>query len=526
MKLMGEIYSQASQVLIYLGKMDSSVEGAIEAIRRVDSEWGAFDSLNPFGPFYTMWCQFTKDEINWDPIINLLRRPWFQRTWVFQEAVLAKRGQVICGDQSIPWTAFERSVQSMAVYKIAFKDIPAYASMDSIVSGISLITSARLARSTDWKAYLPHVRLMRGSQRIRPASLKLLDLILGSRSLSCTEAQDKIFGMLGVTSQDIRSEYFTHDSSLSPGDVFRNFVLWDIFHNDSLRALGSSSDKNGSQYSSPSWVPDFTRLDPQSSLTGTKNHAKFNASAGLPMQVRASDEETVLHVKGRIVGSIHTVGKGSTTSPDTFAGENAHVRHFESLSHLAMNKHMIEEARDIWVAATKRLAHCREPVIMASIKKGYLAATREDGKTSWAPFLRTLVCDRTDEGRVPSTDFIIGEVASFVRQTLEVGVIPYYFLQLQEGRSKGISGLRAFLALTESRRFAATDVGLVGYVPMRAKKGDLVVILYGSEVPFVVRKEAGDKYSLVGECYMHGIMQGQALKMAVFGDEDEVFNFI
>lgn len=529
-RLMGKIYSQASRVLIYLGKMDRSVEGAIDAIRRVDWEYTALLSQwNPVWLTYTIWSLFktvviARDEINWDPIVNLLRRSWFQRTWVFQEAVLAKHGQVICGDQSIPWTVFERSVKAIPHLKTSFQDIPSFQPMDNIiVSGISLMASARSIRHTEWTAFLPHMRLFRHSlpesSLNSQGSLKLLDLILGSRSFSCTRPQDKVFGMLGVTSQDIRNEYLKPDSSLPPGVVFRRFVLWDILYNDSLRVLGCSSDKASSQQS---WVPDFGRLDPHSSLTGTKNRVRFNASEGLPKHVWVSNKETVLHVKGRIIDTLHTVGRGLTTIPDTFAGQNAHVYHFEPLSHLGLNKHMIEEARDIWLAATKRLAHCCDPVIMAGIKK--VTFPEPHGSLSWAPFLRTLVCNRTAEGRVALRDFILGDVASFVRQTLEVDVVPEYLMQ--KDRSESISGLRAFLSLTESRRFAATNIGLAGYVPMRAKEGDLVCILYGSDVPFVVRKEAGGNYSLVGECYMHGIMNGEALKMAVTKSEDEVFTFV
>ncbi|SCV57500.1 uncharacterized protein FFB14_15174 [Fusarium fujikuroi] len=327
--------------------------------------------------------------------------------------------------------------------------------------------------------------------------------------------------MLGVTTQDTRSDYLRRDSSLSPGDVFRNFVLWDILENNSLRALGSSSDKAGSQYSSPSWVPDFERLDPQSSLTGTKNQAKFNASASLPKQVWISDSETVFHVKGKIVDTLHTIGKESPATPDTFAGENAHVYNFEPMSHLGINKHMIEEAKHIWLAATERLAHCRDPFIAAGVKKRTF--TTKDGELSWGPFLRALVCNRTPHGEKAPKDFILDDVASFVRQTFEAGIVPEY--PMQRDRSKGISGLKAFTNLMQSRRFAATDIGLIGYVPMRAKKGDLVCILYGSDVPFVVKKEAEGKYSLVGECYMHGIMEGEALELGTTRHKEEVFSF-
>lgn len=532
MQLMGEIYSGASSVVVYLGKADTSFESAIKCIRRDDSVWRGFSSKNPLRIAYAGWHIGAGEEMDWCPLINLLLRPWFRRTWVFQEAVLAKRGQVICGDQSVPWPVFERAVEALIVSRTAGKDIPACEPVDSIIPGISLMASVRLVRDTEWKKrFLPHLWLY-GTPRIidsrksplyRQSSLKLLDLILDSRSLLVTEAEDKIFGMLGVTNQDVKSDYLKKDPSLTPGDVFRNFVLWDIFDNNSLRALGSSSEKAGSQYSSPSWVPDFQRLDLQSSLTGTRNRLMFDASAGLPKEVWTSNEETVLHVKGRVVDILHTIGKKSPAAPNTFAGENAHVYNFEGLEHLHINKHIIEEAKNIWLAATKKLGNSRDPFVMASIKKGTLSTTREDGKISWSPFLRTLVCDRTNEGKKANRDFIRDNVGPFVRQSLEVDIIPEYLLQ--KDRDQGIAGLQAFTRLTESRRFAATDIGLTGWVPMRAKKGDLVCILYGSDVPFVVREAAGGRYSLVGECYVHGIMGGEVLKIDDRKDQEKVFTF-
>lgn len=50
---------------------------------------------------------------------------------------------------------------------------------------------------------------------------------------------------------------------------------------------------------------------------------------------------------------------------------------------------------------------------------------------------------------------------------------------------------------------------------------NLVCILYGADVPIVLRKAAGGRYVLIGECYMHGIMYGEALKTAGVGDDVE-----
>ena len=46
-------------------------------------------------------------------------------------------------------------------------------------------------------------------------------------------------------------------------------------------------------------------------------------------------------------------------------------------------------------------------------------------------------------------------------------------------------------------------------MPITALAGDEIVIFSGSKVPIVVRAE-GDRYKLLGPCYVHSIMDGEA----------------
>jgi hypothetical protein len=61
-------------------------------------------------------------------------------------------------------------------------------------------------------------------------------------------------------------------------------------------------------------------------------------------------------------------------------------------------------------------------------------------------------------------------------------------------------------------RFVVTKNGYVGVVPNMTETGDVVAILKGGRVPFVLRKSEKDEaFRLVGECYIHCLMNGEGL---------------
>jgi len=56
-----------------------------------------------------------------------------------------------------------------------------------------------------------------------------------------------------------------------------------------------------------------------------------------------------------------------------------------------------------------------------------------------------------------------------------------------------------------NRRFFVTRKGYMGLAPATAQKGDLVCILFGGNIPFILRR-VGPGYELIGQAYVHGIM--------------------
>ncbi|KAM7187788.1 Heterokaryon incompatibility protein (HET) domain containing protein [Naviculisporaceae sp. PSN 640] len=65
------------------------------------------------------------------------------------------------------------------------------------------------------------------------------------------------------------------------------------------------------------------------------------------------------------------------------------------------------------------------------------------------------------------------------------------------------------------RSLFVTSRGYIGIGPDDIQPDDTVAILYGARTPFVLRKSSqqGGHWKLAGDCYIHGIMNGEALDM-------------
>lgn len=78
------------------------------------------------------------------------------------------------------------------------------------------------------------------------------------------------------------------------------------------------------------------------------------------------------------------------------------------------------------------------------------------------------------------------------------------------------------IPLCERRRLFLTLNGLLGIGPDTVREGDVVAVLSGGEVPFILRPtnnrasavDGIDRYLLVGECFIEGLMNGEAVHTA------------
>ncbi|KAL9119653.1 MAG: hypothetical protein Q9187_003794 [Circinaria calcarea] len=77
------------------------------------------------------------------------------------------------------------------------------------------------------------------------------------------------------------------------------------------------------------------------------------------------------------------------------------------------------------------------------------------------------------------------------------------------------------------RRLCWTTRGRMGIVPAATSLGDLVCMLFGGQVLYVLRSTGQDHYEFMGECYIHGSMDGEAFEQgAAQAIDRETFSLV
>lgn len=133
--LMGRIYRTATEVFVWLGPQIRSItepsssdeDAVVGASDIADETWDAaeavamlrllaegvhFHELPYFGRCGSEKCHSSRmnPTRSWNTavgsLITMLEVPWFTRTWVVQEIVLARNAVLMHGEHSLPWNTF------------------------------------------------------------------------------------------------------------------------------------------------------------------------------------------------------------------------------------------------------------------------------------------------------------------------------------------------------------------------------------------------------------------------------------
>jgi hypothetical protein len=362
---MEDTYSSARRVVVWLGEETREVEGAFSMIEKAAPEAGSRARPRHF---------FSGD---WSPVFALLRRPWFQRTWIIQEAVLAARGPVlVCGFETLSWEALSRCCGTDEFQEISTSgNDPALA---QAMRAIDMIDQARHEQHT--KYVTTSYRSLGKTRRKKPKytpDYRPVSTLYATRGFQCKDQPDKVFGVLNlVTDVGPDDEMLRASYAARVEQVFLAVAQWDITKNQSLELLSYCSRKTERHHPNlPSWVADFSDMDDAESIL-------FLWQQSVPRSLRRrsrianprrppnpwfengcrpffvqEDDKTVLVVRGRLVDALAEVGS-VTESPKMviYGGGGGSNSGLPELDMAAMAK------RREWLSECVRIALAADPI--------------------------------------------------------------------------------------------------------------------------------------------------------------------
>lgn len=448
---MGMTYSQCNEVLIWLGTCSSELN-PLESICEFHRQRRGLHS-DTDEDFITRLR----------PGYDVFLRPWFQRLWIFQEAVLAGKGTFVLGKWRCDLDEFLafRFTPKLLTFNLARVDPAAYAPTGGSVAMMNAFSIGvyRRLRSIDIHSNL------------RPTAQGTL--IGACRKRKCLDPRDHIFGLVGVAEQ-LQVNHEVVDYRASVAEVFKTAFANVVARNVNAVAAYETVDGGSLASELPSWVPDFSLEPTTISLDAFMYGAGESRKHGLGWRENPfSIDGALLRFQGFEYGNVINLGRTSHTGDQPWC-----VKEWET----------IEER---FVATSPE-----------SSPYGDCAGRRE-------AFWRTVVADRYVGNEWPHNDET-RDYELFLTHAAPVDGL-YDDEYFSEDVSPWKHELRKALgAAYDNRNLFITSKKSFGLGPRRTEKGDRVVVALGLRTPILLRPgEIHGRYRMVGPAYVHGIMGGE-----------------
>jgi hypothetical protein len=325
--LMGDIYSSATRVIIWLGKLIPEVKDVIwlqERYLPVAKE-GRFpaeefnvDLLSFLGITSTRWVELWRA---YGRVYSTYR--WFSRTWVVQELILARDVLIRCGEETIDCKILEqltrRSVEVGCVVSLESRKFYAFSTYRSLMAeegGLeeteNLLSSLTGSKTTEerWYSWIMH----------------LVDIINLQRA-GCLH--DKLYAVFGIALK-LQPASLRHANCLRVNyqqpveEAFALFATGLLRHLPTLAVLSyvspSSHDATRTLKTLPSWCPDYSArmrsLPLPLNLLASDPAQVFSASKSLVREMGPClVTGKILSVSGKRVARVAKAGQAALCMP-------------------------------------------------------------------------------------------------------------------------------------------------------------------------------------------------------------------
>ena len=296
---------------------------------------------------------------------------------------------------------------------------------------------------------------------------------------NATDSHNKIYSFLKFTTEEEHSTIsINYNKSITV--VYHKVSQTFIEQGNGIQILHEAV---GSHFMDglPSWAPNWAEGKFQLSLADNGDSHAFAAICTARSRIELSRDRKVLSVRGIRIDSIQAMTRPLVNHDD--ASRALALRNFCLAGRSLLQQHADD------------LRYGTEEYIL---------------EVHW----RTLVCDMK---RDPSPQSIISRPAPS-----NFGDAYLSWLALEKAstaRMKAYPFVSAVDIMSDWKRFGVTRDGYTALLPGRAKYEDIICVFLGATVPFVIRRKASGNYLLVGECYVHGLMDGEALDLVLDREE-------
>ncbi len=461
--MMGRIYRQASATMIHLGGGICSNEKP----HSCHSHWRILmrilaltkRTLRAVRPDNAQVAELEFSRFGIPPfqhrswhLLRLLRaHPWFSRGWIIQEASACPNVWVNFDGQH-----FRFADLLDATTAIWYENVPVHEG--KAISGRRLLLDLASRDSV-------------GHIGPRP----LLALLITFRYVQTTDPRDKIYAFRGMAIDGTTSPLPDYGQSVA--EVYHEYAKHFVIKGHGLELIREAG-LSKTDLEIPSWVVDWS-YNSHSLACNYSRGSRYPPHVSLPdkpdTEIMLTDDPSIISLIGAVFDSVVGITPGIRPLGITSTSDivDDFVEFDEAAQELLIqvqtlpkiyNAGLLNAYASTLIAGDERFV---DPVAAYEEAKAYV---RQPGK-----------------GKCGDTSNI----------DVSLGLDQYFNCRTP---------------CLEMRRFCTTQKGYVGLVSIRAEEGDKICFFVGCETPFVVRRR-GNVHVLIGDAYVHELMQGQAMAM-------------
>ena len=348
----------------------------------------------------------------------------------------------------------------------------------------------------------------------------LLFVLSFCQSFRSTDPRDRIFALLNISS-DMNDDAIAPDYSKPVEVVFADATRRMLTKTEPLISLlysaGIGYDRALGML--PSWVPDWSTELPCMSFGISENDEEYHACGkdfGLTTIPACSDSVSV-SLKGRIIDTVKSYyDERPEAHYETVDGaREAATRYNEWLLHLC---HIFPE-KYIYPTGAPYFPDVLSHTLVAGRNRTNRLSTHSID-TQFVDFFAMVFLSSDTQGDkmkdlIPE---LIAERAAILLTLDKEDPASSLISQSKTLREAYESSEQYDKRVRKERKFFTTKKNYVGLAPLLIQENDIICLIYGARVPFLIRRRVRGDYHLVGECYMHGLMRGEGMAIGVEQD--------